>query len=508
VVLPSPAVDLAELSRKVAGHEEASSNLRVDLRSVEASLKELQNQSERVCQQLDRSGEQAAPSSGAGGALLAELEVRVRDLQRQVSDEFGCLMRQQKELAQASDKRQLPDMVERKVERNAAELSRQVAAELQDLQDHQQELRTVKDLVLSLSRKAPTAEQDGLDRGAPGKLEASECSLGQQLRKLQSEHEELASSRIGALEMRMDQLRSDHEDLAHTKLLGSDFVDRVTDVMQRMKGGEEKIAAVEKQLQQPIKALDARLELLRSDHEASKQSEDVTHRLSELAKRLAASEAALESLQRKAPGGAPSDLEVRVRELQRQVDDELKCLARHQQELARGGNGSAVAAGVSRGQDSTLSTAISSGPTMAAGEVEQAVQELSKLVAGELRELREHQQDLSRVKALADHGAAPHHSLANGQGLHMGEDGNVEKRPPKQLEAQATELAKQVSAELQALTGQQAELRKTKATLGDLAGKVQDLSEGLAKCDSACSGLQQQLRAKVHSREFEESAGE
>lgn len=511
------------------------------------------------------------------------------------------------------------------MEGKVSELSRQVAAELQDLQEHQQDLRTVKDLVSSLSSKAPMAEQDiaggarsagDADGKSLWKLEATvedlckqvssaalarekgaEASeaLKQQVQKLQSDHDELTSDRIRALEKRMEQLRSEHDEFSNTKLISSDFVDRVSEVMQRLKGGEEKIAVVEKQLEQPIKALDSRLEQLRSDYEALKQTKvlhsDLTSRISEVLQRLASSEEAIAALQRRPgsagpsddsagralPGGeAPAAVEAQIRELQRKVTEELRCLEKHQGDLAAAGSASkgggpggvltasieaqvqelqqkvvqelhclekhqediAAAGSASRGEGSSEAVTASVeaqirelqrqvtdelhclekhqgdlamvGPASRGGgaaghaadalpgatggdDVEQAVAELSKQVAAELRDLRDHQQDLGRVRtAVMALSSQTSPQQLNGHSPSAA-DTDSQKRPSQQLEKQVEELSKQVSSELRMLTGQQAELGQAKATLGDLAKQVKDVADGLAKCDTACVGLRQQL---------------
>jgi len=569
---------VSELEARVSSGEEGVGSLRADVKVAEASLKEALAQVERLVAQAEAVEDARKPgkdevepgASGPGAAdpvPLAEMEARVHELQRQVSEKLSYLMCQQKDL-QTAEKEQVGDLMEHnarvlpgasrseRLERAVAELSGKVSSELQELQEHQHELRNVKDVVGALSKKVSLAEQNmaedvgaSLDttkmsiskmetiiedmckqvnaavlagergaeasqeiqqqlqelravRGAPHS-EANE-SLKQQVQKLQSDHNELASCRIHSLEMRMDQLRSEHEDLSHTKMLGDDFVDRVSDVMQRMKGGEEKIAAVEKQLEQPIKALDSRLEQLRGDYEALRQTKvlhsDLTGRICEVLQRLATSEDAIAALQKQPlfegavaeavrgrtmavqqaserGGEAPvAEVEARIRELQQQVSEEFQCLARHQRELS---------------QADPLHMALTG------QDVEKAVVELSRQVAAELRDLRDHQQDLGKIKAavtaLSDRASPSQPPIPNGQGSIMGPEIDGDRRPPRHMEAQVQQLSRQVAAELQALSGQQAELGQAKTTLGELAIQVKDVTDGLAACDASCLGLRQQF---------------
>jgi DNA repair exonuclease SbcCD ATPase subunit len=200
------------------------------------------------------------------------------------------------------------------------------------------------------------------------------------------------------------------------------------------------------------------------------------------------------------PEATLTKLEEQVAGFSKQVADELQELVKHQATLATMKEASAntesltaiedqvqdLAAKVAeelselRGHQKELGKAKDSIGSMA--KVEEDVHEMYKQVAEELKELRAHQKDLGKARDLLTQGEhrRPLEALSEGS---------------PQLEAKVEELSREVVAELKSLASHQNELNGTKATMQDLAERMDDNTRALAACQKATSELKEEMES-------------
>jgi len=182
--------------------------------------------------------------------------------------------------------------------------------------------------------------------------------LGQQINVLQRQFKDLRECNV----------EKASKDRSNEAQLG----ERVSDVLQRVSQGEDRVVALQGQLEQPIKALEKRLEQLQHDYESLQASTEGNNRASSPNLRNSQASSAT-----KADGTHHSkEMETKVKDLHEQVARELESLAHYQQELeyAR--------------------------PSLTGGEIKQAVKQLSEQVLTELRELQDHQHELGKLRAV------------------------------------------------------------------------------------------------------------
>jgi len=362
---PADRWNLEMVMHRSAENEEANMVLQKQLKELRNANREMAQGTEsaikllagKVEQMMQKTGLEATATDSLGqvqklaktGSLGPEqvrttkstqMELHIRELQQQVHRELECLARHQRELMEsrataeqesASTSNGVTVAGSSGVEARMETLSKQVSAELSSFAEQQAEL---------------------------GQARATVEGLGQQLKDLQEQFKDLRDRNIG----------NPSDDRAKDAQLA----ERVSEVLQRISQGEDRVVALQRQLEQPIKALEKRLGQLQHDHETLRASTEGNNRASALSVRK--SEA---SSVTKADGTHQSkEMETRVKDLHEQVARELESLAHYQQELEH------------------------ARPSLSGGEIKQAVKQLSEQVLAELRELQDHQHELGKFRAV------------------------------------------------------------------------------------------------------------
>jgi len=215
-----------------------------------------------------------------------------------------------------------------------------------------------------------------------------------------------------------------------------DLTEKISEVLRRISFHEERTESVQIKVELAVKAMETRLtQLAKAGVELSgNHSEEVA---------------------------SSGEIEQRVKELRRKVEDELKAAEVQQRELVKA---VPVGAGVALGGPGSLLVA----------QVETRVEELARTVDEEAKALQQHHQRMTEAR--------------------------LQKYPsPENVEARVKELSDQVAGELSALVSQQEEMRKTKATLASLSEKMTETCKVVDACQKATS----EVKAKQEERELQ-----
>lgn len=179
----------------------------------------------------------------------------------------------------------------------------------------------------------------------------------------------------------------------------------------------------------------------------------------------------------------PVHVESQIKELQRQVADELQRLVSHQQEISDAKANVSPSGIPALANESVLPAG---DDETAAARIEARVDEMAAQVERDLREMQEHQQSLSQACQLA---------LRSGSGSNLGasKSGTVHN-----VEAMVKDLSHKVSEELKALVGHQEELLESKSSLKSLSEEVKELRRAVSARGRERTG-QQKARSGIGS---------
>eukprot|EP00419_Tripos_fusus_P040819 CAMPEP_0172787966 /NCGR_PEP_ID=MMETSP1074-20121228/206711_1 /TAXON_ID=2916 /ORGANISM="Ceratium fusus, Strain PA161109" /LENGTH=1772 /DNA_ID=CAMNT_0013624987 /DNA_START=12 /DNA_END=5330 /DNA_ORIENTATION=- len=408
-----------ELTQKLEG-------LRVELAGTQSSVRVLSAKIEEVSAQAEANAvsnkfthgheAQEAPPMASSG-----MECQIRELQTQMAQELDVLARQRLELTELGSRSGLLGQgtsggeasVDKEMEDAVEQLSKQVLAELHDLRDHQQELGKLRTAVSSSAAK--------------------------------------------------DQ----NEDLTHSKGGGrNDDGQRISTVLDRITASDEKVAALQKVMEAPIRALELQLRQMQNergpgdrrnlDMELASSMAEVMHRSTE-------NEEANMVLQKQL-----KELRNANREAAQGTESAIKLLAGKVEQMMQ--KTSLEANGTdSLGQVQKLAKTGSLGPeqsprTTQSTQMELHIRELQQQVRRELECLARHQRELMESRPAAEQGFA---SSMNGVAV-AGSSG---------VKAQMEALSEQVATELRSFAEQQAELGQARVTVEGLGQQLNDLQQ-------------------------------
>jgi len=211
--------------------------------------------------------------------------------------------------------------------------------------------------------------------------------------------------------------------------------------------------------------------------ELSKMVGDIAQQLLTLQNEVAQQQGVVSSCAELVP--ALTDVEGSVRQLQRQVVEELNALAHHQQQLEK----AAVLAEFERGPGgSDASVAVRDSASARAARVEKSVERLLQDMSQELANLQDHRRKLQQL------GDADACALSVQAGINM--------CVPKRLEERVQWLSNQVTRELHMLSSNQEDLGHVKITLTEIEEQLKDAVNLVVNCQTANLELKRQFETQ------------